>query len=191
MQEENQEYISVADFAELAGVTQTAVYNRIKNGSLDDYIKIEDNIKMIKPSAADQFKKRIKSKKEPEPPVQESSLNIIEVQTEVQEAQEESKAKEKELLKALEDNIAFLKDQISTKDDQILKLNENLERELTAKNSQIDELNKQIEKLNDHLTFANNLVDQSHRLNAAEKMKTLVEDTTVEEPEKKWWQFWK
>ena len=48
---------------------------------------------------------------------------------------------------------------------------------LKIKDNQIADLTEQIKQLNEHLRFANNLVDQSQCLNAAEKVKKLAEDT--------------
>lgn len=175
------EYLTVTDFAEIADVTPTAVYSRIKNGSLDKFIKLDNGIKMVSSEALTLFKPRKHSKVE-----NKSSVKFSEL--------ENTKNVENEVHKTLESTLGIFKEQLSVKDEQILKLNEQIVKltehsatEMIAKNTQIEELNKQIEKLNDHLTFSNNLVDQSQRLNAAEKMKTLVEDT--QEPPKKQ-SFW-
>jgi chromosome segregation ATPase len=49
------EYISVADFAEAAGVTPQAVYKRIK-GDLATFVKVEGNTKTISTEALQFFK---------------------------------------------------------------------------------------------------------------------------------------
>lgn len=49
-----------------------------------------------------------------------------------------------------------------------------LSNQLSVKDNQIVELNEQIKQLNEHLKFSNGLVDQSQRLNAAEKVEKII-----------------
>ena len=54
------EYISIKEFAELAGVSQQAIYKQLNN-KLKTYLKVVDNKKMLEKSALSMFLKEEKS----------------------------------------------------------------------------------------------------------------------------------
>lgn len=49
------EYITIAEFAELAGVTPQAVYKRLKT-DLEPYVKVENGVKLLNQEALSLFK---------------------------------------------------------------------------------------------------------------------------------------
>ena len=53
----NVKYISIADFAEQAGVSKQAVYSRLKSQDLNKFIKLENGKKLINTKALELFNK--------------------------------------------------------------------------------------------------------------------------------------
>lgn len=163
---EQGEFLTVPEFAAKAGVTRAGVYNRIKNKEMEEYIKIDSGVKMVSTEALKLFTPRKKNKVDK---VDSVELSILELEVK----------KEKEKVKILESTLSTLQSQLSILDSQ-----------LKEKDVQIANKDKQIEDLNDLVKTVTALVDQSQRLNAAEKVEKM--QGLVESPEeKRWWQFWK
>lgn len=160
--------MTVPEFAERAGVTKAGVYNRIKNGDLGEYTIVDNGVKMVSVDAIKLFSPRKQNKVDK---VDTVELSILELTVE----------KEKEKVEILQSTIQTLQGQLGILDSQ-----------LKEKDVQIANKDKQIEDLNDLVKTVTALVDQSQRLNAAEKVEKM--QGLVESPEnttKKWYQFWK
>lgn len=165
------EFITVQELADAANVTKAGVYSRIKSGGLDEYIKVENGVRMVSVRAIKLFTPRKNSKVDK---VEGGELSILVLEVE----------KEKEKVELLQSSIQTLTAQLSI-----------LESQLKVKDEQISKKDKQIDELNDLVKTITSLVDQSQRLNAiekAEKMKSLAEDTGHDVAKsKKWYEFWK
>lgn len=157
------DFLTVPEFAKRVGVTKAGVYNRIKNKELEKYIKLDSGLKMVSIEAIKLFSPRKNSK------VDSAELSILELTV----------AKEKEKVEILESTLLTLQSQLNILDSQ-----------LREKDIQIANKDRQIEDLNDLVKAVTALVDQSQKLNAAEKVEKM--QGLVESPEeKRWWQFWK
>jgi len=125
------EYIPVKDFAERACVTIAAVYNRINNNTLDNYIKVEKGVKMVSTEALDLFTPRKSAKVE-----HDSRDNYNQVDS------------PDSMYKTLESTIAILSAQLETKDKQLAEANERLKEALALNhNNQVLLLKKQSDKI--------------------------------------------
>lgn len=125
------EYIPVKYFAERAGVTIAAVYNRINNNTLDNYIKVEKGVKMVSDEALDLFTPR------KPPKVDHDSID------------NSNKADNADsMYKTLESTIALLSVQLEAKDKQLAEANDRLKEALALNhNNQVLLLDKKEEKL--------------------------------------------
>ena len=75
------DYISIKEFAELAGVSQQAIYKQLNN-KLKTYLKVVDNKKMLNKSALELFKKQENSST-----VEQQLINML--QTELNQKNEQ------------------------------------------------------------------------------------------------------
>ena len=75
------EYISIKEFAELAGVSQQAIYKQLNN-KLKTYLKVVDSKKMLDKSALELFKKQENSST-----VEQQLINML--QTELNQKNEQ------------------------------------------------------------------------------------------------------
>lgn len=163
---QDQEYISIADFAERAGVSKQAVYQRL-NKSLKAYVKVIDGKKSINIRALeDLYGKDDCSSVEQD--IQGEFKGVEQGIEEEKEGQLINK-----LIDTLQEELKSKDEQIREKDLQIKELHNLLDQQqkLTAMDRQ------RITELEDKLV---NVPDQS--ADEAE------ETTTIQ---KKWWQFWK
>lgn len=163
---QDQEYISIAEFAERAGVSKQAVYQRL-NKSLKAYVKDVDGKKSINIRALeDLYGKDNCSRLEQD--IQGEFKGVEEGIDQEKEAQLINK-----LIDTLQEELKSKDEQIREKDLQIKELHNLLDQQqkLTAMDRQ------RITELEDKLV---NVPDQS--ADEAE------ETTTIQ---KKWWQFWK
>lgn len=101
--DEKREYITIAEFAEKAGVSKQAIYQRLNKG-LKEYFKVIDGVKMLNISALEEL-----YGKEPEQGIE-------------QEIDKDSKVNSQEN----QDVIKALLEQLRAKDQQIADLNERL-----------------------------------------------------------------
>lgn len=163
---QDQEYISIAEFAERAGVSKQAVYQRL-NKSLKAYVKDVDGKKSINIRALeDLYGKDNCSRLEQD--IQGEFKGVEQGIDQEKEAQLINT-----LIDTLQDEIKSKDEQLREKDLQIKELHNLLDQQqkLTAMDRQ------RITELEDKLA---NVPDQS--ADEAE------ETTTIQ---KKWWQFWK
>ena len=101
--DEKREYITIAEFAEKAGVSKQAIYQRLNKG-LKEYSRVVDGVKMLDLRALEEL-----YGKEPEQGIE-------------QEIDKDSKANSQEN----QDIIKALLEQLRVKDQQIADLNERL-----------------------------------------------------------------
>lgn len=163
---QDQEYISIAEFAERAGVSKQAVYQRL-NKSLKAYVKAVDGKKSINIRALeDLYGKDSCSRLEQD--IQGEFKGVEQGIDQEKEAQLINT-----LIYTLQDELKSKDEQLREKDLQIKELHNLLDQQqkLTAMDRQ------RITELEDKLV---NVPDQS--ADEAE------ETTTIQ---KKWWQFWK
>ena len=163
---QDQEYISIAEFAERAGVSKQAVYQRL-NKSLKAYVKVIDGKKSINIRALeDLYGKDNCSRLEQD--IQGEFKGVEQGIDQEKEGQLINK-----LIDTLQEELKSKDEQIREKDLQIKELHNLLDQQqkLTAMDRQ------RITELEDKLV---NGPDQS--ADEAE------ETTTIQ---KKWWQFWK
>lgn len=163
---QDQEYISIAEFAERAGVSKQAVYQRL-NKSLKAYVKVIDGKKSINIRALeDLYGKDNCSRLEQD--IQGEFKGVEQGIDQEKEGQLINK-----LIDTLQEELKSKDEQIREKDLQIKELHNLLDQQqkLTAMDRQ------RITELEDKLV---NVPDQS--ADEAE------ETTTIQ---KKWWQFWK
>ena len=102
----NKEYITVAEFADKAGISRQAVYKKLNN-QLSKYVKVVDNRKMLNIQALkDIYEMGVDKKVElVEQPIQPNSQPIVNL---------------------LKENMELLKEQLAEKDKQIDYLNQRL-----------------------------------------------------------------
>ena len=149
---QDKSYISIAEFAERAGVSKQAVYQRL-NKSLKKYVKIEKGKKYINIKALEDLYSK--------------------------EVEQVFQGKNQGVEQGIE----------AEKEGQLInRLIDTLQEELKQKDEQLNEKDRQIKELH-------NLLDQQQQLAAMDRKKILeLEDQLAqeqEEPQKKWWQFWK
>ncbi len=108
------EYVSIAKFAEMAGITKQAVYQRL-NKDLLNYVKVDGKVKKVSTAALSLFAVKLNAKEQPiESPIEQ----VIE-QDNVQVEQDNLK-----LIEYLRAENERLKQQINEKDEIIAKKDE-------------------------------------------------------------------
>lgn len=161
-----EQYLTIAEFAKKVGLSPQALYLRLDK-DLKEYVKVIKGKKSLEIGALSLFDVEIEKEIKPEDEI------ISKLSSELWQEREKNKSLESELiyfkglLKDCDNTSNIFKDQLIVKD-------------------------KQIEALNDLVKSVTGLVDQSQRLNAAEKVEKM--QGLVESPEnttKKWYQFWK
>lgn len=164
---QDQEYISIADFAERAGVSKQAVYQRL-NRSLKAYVKDVDGKKSINIRALEDLY-GIDACSSLEQDIQGEFKGVEQGIDQAKEVQLINK-----LIDTLQEELKSKDEQIKEKDLQIKELHNLLDQQqqLTA----LDR--KKIVELEDRLANASDQSDDQ-------------EEETTEQIQKKWWQFWK
>lgn len=172
------EYISVKEFAEKAGISVQAVYKGLNN-RLNRYVKLVDNQKMLDIRAL-------------------QDIYGIEVEQSIQPELTTNSTEELTnndvMIDTLLEQIEILRNELEVKNEQIRE-----------KDKQLKEKDNQIAALNTRLEESHRLLDQQQQLQAMEKKIQALEDKEdivehgaiepapePEQPEKKrWWQIWK
>jgi len=169
------EYISVKEFAEKAGISVQAVYKGLNN-RLNQYVKLVDNQKMLNIRAL-------------------QDIYGIEVEQQIQLELTTNSTEELTnndvMIDTLLEQIEILRNELEVKNEQIRE-----------KDKQLKEKDNQIAALNTRLEESHRLLDQQQQLQAMEKKIQALEDKKenviveptpeVQMPEKKhWWNFWK
>lgn len=163
------DYISIAEFAKLAGMTPAGVYKRVNkpvDNELINYIKMVDGKKRINKAALSLF-------------TNESSQPVYKpVDKPVDEVY---KPVDSQLINSLQGTLDVLKGQLEKKDIQIDYLQDQLK-------TQAEQSNKQIEQLNDRLQEAHQLNHQNQILLSENKQPQPIEapPATVKSPRRFW-----
>jgi AcrR family transcriptional regulator len=175
---ESVEYITVAEFAEKAGVSKQAVYQRL-NKKLKPYVKMVDGAKMLNTKA----------------------LEEVYGQSVEQGVEQELEQENQENSKENQDIIKALLEQLKTKDIQISELNERLAYEqrnhsrtqllLVEKEHKlqmIEDLQKKQMEGKDESEKEANTSDlqpgEGQNISSEEIYKGMIKT-------RKWWEFWK
>lgn len=170
------EYISVKEFAEKAGISVQAVYKGLNN-RLNQYVKLVDNQKMLNIRALQEVY-GIEVEQLIKPELTTNSTEGLTNNNDV-------------MIDTLLEQIEVLKNELDVKNEQIKE-----------KDKQLKEKDNQIAALNIRLEESHRLLDQQQQLQAMEKKIQALEDKKenvivepapeVQMPEKKhWWNFWK
>lgn len=164
---QDQEYISIAEFAERAGVSKQAVYQRL-NKSLKAYVKVIDGKKSINIRALEDLYGK-----------DDCSSVEQDIQGEFKGVEQGiDQEKEVQLINKL---IDTLQDELKSKDEQIRE-----------KDLQIKELHNLLDQ-QQQLTALDRkkIVELEDRLANASDQSADQEEETTEQIQKKWWKFWK
>ena len=152
------EYLKIKDIAELAGISETAVYKRIKTGELDKYIKLENGVKTLNREVLEQFNRK------------------------------RQQTKEKNGFSGNDEVITLLKEQLKVKDGQILNLTEqvkSLEEKLVKFTEQNSELNTELVRLvqqSQELTRNSQILFKSALPGGREKIEDIEAQDVPEQP---------
>lgn len=144
------EYISIKEFAEIAGVSQQSIYKRLnkKDNPLQPYFKEVDGKKFLRKSALSLYEIAASADEKAEQPEHEP------------EVKENVKIKEKR--DSNERLFDLLEQQLQEKD-----------RQLQEKDKQLQEKDKQLSSLLQRLEEANKIINQQQQLTAIEKKNML------------------
>lgn len=154
-----EQYISIAEFAEITGTTRQAVYQRL-NKSLKKYVKTVDNKKMLNTKALEDI----------------YSVNLD------KECKGKCKGKCKEVDKDCKGDCKGI-------DSQTQQLIDMLQTELEIKNNQIKELNTRLSEAHNLLDQEQKLnAKRALELEQKETKQKELEVELLEEHQKSWWQ---
>jgi predicted DNA-binding protein YlxM (UPF0122 family) len=165
---EKGEYLTIAEFAERAGVSKQAVYQRLNKG-LKEYSRVVDGVKMLDLRALEEL-----YGKEPEQGIE-------------QEIDKDSKVNSQEN----QDVIKALLEQLNVKDQQIADLNARLadeQRNHGRTQLLLIEREHQLQMIEDQRK------EQEERKSQEETFDLFRDEDYQhrnEEKPRKWWQFWK
>lgn len=112
-----EDLLTIKEFAEAAGITQQAVYQRL-NKSLQSYVVVLSGKKHLRKEALSLFEK-------------------VEQPTDSSKVEQDSFKVEQGLIDTLQTTITLLQDQLKTKDDQIAELNARLKEALELNKGQV------------------------------------------------------
>lgn len=143
------DYITIKEFAEIAGVSQQSIYKRLnkKDNPLQPYFKEVDGKKFLRRSALDLYEAAAAEVSQPEKdPEEKPAAKVV----------KEKKDNTERLLDLLEQ-------QLNEKDKQ-----------LQEKDRQLQEKDKQLNSLLQRLEEANKIIDQQQQLTAIDK-KSMIE----------------
>lgn len=161
----DKEYLSIKEFANLAGISRQAVYKQLNN-QLTPYLKVIDGKKMLDKSGLELFDKQDNCK-----PVDNDFANqlVNQLTTELTEKGQQLKEKDK---------------QISEKDKQIAEK----DKQLAALQKLLDQ-----EQHLHALTLQRVAELEDKQQESMEQMKNVPEGTdgSNQAEEKRWWEFWK
>lgn len=157
--EKKQDLFTIKEYAEKVGITQQAVYKRIKS-SLFEYVVEVDGQKYIK---AEALSERDNSA--------EASSGTDAREPADTEPPETVQKAYSETMEILQKQIDILQGQLTVKDEQ-----------LTAKDEQIKALNDRLKELNGNLQLALNNTAQSHYLTAQAQANTIGSSESTTEP---------
>lgn len=157
-----QELITIREFATIAGVTEEAVYKRLRkqDNPLKEFVQVVGNRKMIDKSALDIFYKGQYNHTTTQP-----SSKVVQPtpQEQTEDAEQQKKDKEAERKTASQQVIDILKEQ------------------LEAQRKDIESKNFIIAELNERLAESQTMLDQQQKLSMADKKRILELEASAEE----------
>lgn len=158
------EYITIKEFAEMAGVSQQSIYKRLnkKDNPLQPYFKEVEGKKFLRKTALALYEVEYAADIEDELPEKEPEIKP-------EEKAAAAAAKPKEKRDNNERLLDLLEQQLREKDKQLME-----------KDRQLLEKDKQLSSLLDRLEEANQIINQQQQLTALDK-KTILEIDEKEE----------
>lgn len=186
------EYLTVAEFAERAGVTKQAVYKRLNN-QLQKYVIEQNGRKLIKSSALNDLYSDVSQAKS-QPVVQPLNNQLIELF----KAEKEEKQK---IIDMLLQEKSALQMKLTQKEHQLQLLEENketairqdqrikdLEDELGRSLDQLEDVRTQLQKAKQHAENRDDLLERKRiQWAEAERRATDLQKQLEEEQQKSWW----
>lgn len=186
------EYLTVAEFAERAGVTKQAVYKRLNN-QLQKYVIEQNGRKLIKSSALNDLYSDVSQAKSQ--PVEQPLNNQL---IELLKAEKEEKQK---IIDMLLQEKSALQMKLTQKEHQLQLLEENketairqdqrikdLEDELGRSLDQLEDVRTQLQKAKQHAENRDDLLERKRiQWAEAERRATDLQKQLEEEQQKSWW----
>lgn len=186
------EYLTVAEFAERAGVTKQAVYKRLNN-QLQKYVIEQNGRKLIKSSALNDLYSDVSQAKSQ--PVEQPLNNQL---IELFKAEKEEKQK---IIDMLLQEKSALQMKLTQKEHQLQLLEENketairqdqrikdLEDELGRSLDQLEDVRTQLQKAKQHAENRDDLLKRKRiQWAEAERRATDLQKQLEEEQQKSWW----
>lgn len=186
------EYLTVAEFAERAGVTKQAVYKRLNN-QLQKYVIEQNGRKLIKSSALNDLYSDVSQAKSQ--PVEQPLNNQL---IELFKAEKEEKQK---IIDMLLQEKSALQMKLTQKEHQLQLLEENketairqdqrikdLEDELGRSLDQLEDVRTQLQKTKQHAENRDDLLERKRiQWAEAERRATDLQKQLEEEQQKSWW----
>jgi transcriptional regulator with XRE-family HTH domain len=186
------EYLTVAEFAERAGVTKQAVYKRLNN-QLQKYVIEQNGRKLIKSSALNDLYSDVSQAKSQ--PVEQPLNNQL---IELFKAEKEEKQK---IIDMLLQEKSALQMKLTQKEHQLQLLEENketairqdqrikdLEDELGRSLDQLEDVRTQLQKAKQHAENRDDLLERKRiQWAEAERRATDLQKQLEEEQQKSWW----
>lgn len=186
------EYLTVAEFAERAGVTKQAVYKRLNN-QLQKYVIEQNGKKLIKSSALNDLYSDVSQAKSQ--PVEQPLNNQL---IELFKAEKEEKQK---IIDMLLQEKSALQMKLTQKEHQLQLLEENketairqdqrikdLEDELGRSLDQLEDVRTQLQKAKQHAENRDDLLERKRiQWAEAERRATDLQKQLEEEQQKSWW----
>ena len=186
------EYLTVAEFAERAGVTKQAVYKRLNN-QVQKYVIEQNGRKLIKSSALNDLYSDVSQAKSQ--PVEQPLNNQL---IELFKAEKEEKQK---IIDMLLQEKSALQMKLTQKEHQLQLLEENketairqdqrikdLEDELGRSLDQLEDVRTQLQKAKQHAENRDDLLERKRiQWAEAERRATDLQKQLEEEQQKSWW----
>ena len=186
------EHLTVAEFAERAGVTKQAVYKRLNN-QLQKYVIEQNGRKLIKSSALNDLYSDVSQAKSQ--PVEQPLNNQL---IELFKAEKEEKQK---IIDMLLQEKSALQMKLTQKEHQLQLLEENketairqdqrikdLEDELGRSLDQLEDVRTQLQKAKQHAENRDDLLERKRiQWAEAERRATDLQKQLEEEQQKSWW----
>lgn len=174
----NDDYITIAEFTRSAGISPAAVYKRINNQDTEllTYVKTVNNKKYIKKDAITLFNV----------PNKEPIINTVDNANNVNN--QINAEVNKQLKPIYEENLNTLKAELENRNQQITKRDEQIDgyiSQIAKKDAQIDAYIIQIAELNNHLADQSKRVQESLYVAAAKQIEPEPVPKQEQQPEQK------
>ena len=194
------EYLTVAEFAERAGVTKQAVYKRLNN-QLQKYVIEQNGRKLIKSSALNDLYSDVSQAKS-QPVEQPLNNQLIELfKAEKKKSKSKKKEEKQKIIDMLLQEKSALQMKLTQKEHQLQLLEENketairqdqrikdLEDELGRSLDQLEDVRTQLQKAKQHAENRDDLLERKRiQWAEAERRATDLQKQLEEEQQKSWW----